>query len=63
MANSNSIAPVGAIPVGAPVIQRKPRQQQADNEDDNPSQSRQEPEEKLPTNDDNKKVGGLDCYA
>ena len=63
MANSNSIAPVGAIPVSTPVVQRKPRQQQADNEHDTPAQSKPEPEEKHETTDDNKKVGGLDCYA
>jgi hypothetical protein len=63
MDNSNSIAPVGAIPAVAPVIQRKPRQQQADNKHDNPSQSKQEPEEKKQTTDENKKAGGLDCYA
>jgi hypothetical protein len=63
MGNSNSIAPVGAIPAAMPVIQRKPRQQQADNEHDTPAQSNQEPEEKHQTTDDNKKAGGLDCYA
>lgn len=63
MGNSNTINPVGAIPAAMPVAQRKPRQQQADNEHDDPAQIPQEPEEKRQTTDDNKKEGGLDCYA
>lgn len=68
MANSNIIAPVGAIPAAMPVIQRKPKQQQ----DDLP-QDKQEAENKHPTTDDNnknpqatdggEKTGGVDRYA
>lgn len=63
MANSNSITPVGIIPAVTPVIQRKPKQKQPENEQDNPPQSKQESEEKNRTTDEDKKTGGLDCYV
>ncbi len=63
MSNSNGITPVGAVPACIPVIQRKLRQQQADNKDDKLSQGEQKPEEEHQSTDNNKKVGGLDFYA
>ena len=63
MGDSNSIAPVSAIPAVVPVTPRNPKQQQADNKNDDSPQGKQLPEEKSQATDDNKKPGGLDCYA
>ena len=62
MANSNSIAPVGATPVIAPVGQRKPRQQEADKEE-SPAEEKVKSEETNRDSEDNSRKGGLDCYA
>ncbi|ATX78605.1 hypothetical protein Ga0123461_0152 [Mariprofundus aestuarium] len=63
MGSSDSIAPVTAIPAVVPVTPRNPRQQQADNENDDSSKGKPLSEEKPQATDDNKKPGGLDCYA
>jgi len=63
MDNSNSIAPVGATPVIAPLGQRKPRAQQEAEKAAHSAKDEQKPEENNQGSSDNSKERGLDCYA